>query len=73
MYLGPVYGSEEIARQMPKERQEFSGADAKWRRIMQGVQRQPEILQVGCLQGLYCMAIPHILHLLLHEYVPEAS
>jgi hypothetical protein len=23
MYLGPVYGSEEIAKQMPKERNEF--------------------------------------------------
>ncbi|GFH22694.1 uncharacterized protein HaLaN_20201 [Haematococcus lacustris] len=45
MYLGPVYGSEEIAKQMPKERNEFMAADAKWRRIMVNVQQQPEILQ----------------------------
>jgi hypothetical protein len=47
MWLGPVYGSEEIAKQMPRERKEFAAADAKWRTIMQGVQRQPEILRVG--------------------------
>lgn len=47
MYLGPVYGSEEIAKQMPKERHEFAAADGKWRAIMAGVQKQPEILQVG--------------------------
>lgn len=28
MYLGPVYGSEEIAKQMPKERHEFQGVCA---------------------------------------------
>ncbi len=46
MYLGPVYGSEEIAKQMPKERKEFAAADAKWRNIMQGVLRQPLVIQV---------------------------
>lgn len=27
MYLGPVYGSEEIAKQMPRERFEFQVRD----------------------------------------------
>ncbi|KAJ9518810.1 hypothetical protein QJQ45_026079, partial [Haematococcus lacustris] len=52
MYLGPVYGSEEIAKQMPKERNEFMAADAKWRRIMVNVQQQPEILQPSLHQGV---------------------
>jgi hypothetical protein len=47
MYLGPVYGSEEIAKQMPKERHEFQGADAKWRAIMGNVKQCPIVLQVG--------------------------
>jgi len=46
MYLGPVYGSEEIAKQMPRERFEFQAADTKWRNIILGVQRQPLVIQV---------------------------
>ncbi|KAF5834888.1 hypothetical protein DUNSADRAFT_8192 [Dunaliella salina] len=46
MYLGPVYGSEEIAKQMPRERFEFQAADTKWRNIILGVQRQPLVIQL---------------------------
>ena len=46
MYLGPVYSSEEIAKQMPRERHEFQGADARWRIIMDNAKRTPQVLQV---------------------------
>jgi len=43
MYLGPVYGSEEIAKQMPKERKEFQAADAKYRRVMAATEKNPNV------------------------------
>ncbi|GAX82307.1 hypothetical protein CEUSTIGMA_g9736.t1 [Chlamydomonas eustigma] len=52
MYLGPVYGSEEIAKQMPKERYEFQGADSKWRKIMSTVEQVPLVVQVTDTEGL---------------------
>ncbi|GFR40055.1 hypothetical protein Agub_g593 [Astrephomene gubernaculifera] len=52
MYLGPVYGSEEIAKQMPKERYEFQAADTRFRSIMKAVTRNPEVLIFTDTQGL---------------------
>eukprot|EP00798_Chlamydomonas_sp_ICE-L_P021154 gene21154-28043_t len=52
MYLGPVYGSEEIAKQMPKERYEFQGADRKWRSIMENVQQTSLVIQMNVTEHL---------------------
>ncbi|GIL46228.1 hypothetical protein Vafri_3260 [Volvox africanus] len=52
MFLGPVYGSEEIAKQMPKERWEFQAADIKFRAIMKAVERSPEVLSFTDTQHL---------------------
>lgn len=52
MYLGPVYGSEEIAKQMPKERKEFAVADSKYRRIMAATEKTPDILAICGMDGL---------------------
>ncbi|EFJ49499.1 flagellar inner dynein arm heavy chain 11 [Volvox carteri f. nagariensis] len=52
MFLGPVYGSEEIAKQMPKERWEFQAADARLRLIMRAVEKSPEVLSFTDTQHL---------------------
>ncbi|KAG2427037.1 hypothetical protein HYH02_014682 [Chlamydomonas schloesseri] len=52
MFLGPVYGSEEIAKQMPKERYEFSAADTRFRSVMKSCERNPEVLVFTDTQGL---------------------
>lgn len=52
MYLGPVYGSEEIAKQMPKERKEFTMADGKYRRIMAATQKNPDVQLICGMDGL---------------------
>lgn len=52
MYLGPVYGSEEIAKQMPKERKEFLAADSKFRRIMTATEKNPDVLAICAMDGL---------------------
>ena len=52
MYLGPVYGSEEIAKQMPKERKEFGVADGKFRRIMQATEKTPDVMAICAMDGL---------------------
>jgi dynein heavy chain len=52
MYLAPVYGSEEIAKQMPKERKDFSVADGKYRRIMAATEKTPEIITICAMDGL---------------------
>jgi dynein heavy chain, axonemal len=52
MYLGPVYGSEEIAKQMPKERKEFAIVDSKFRRIMAATEKNPDVLAICGMDGL---------------------
>lgn len=52
MYLGPVYGSEEIAKQMPKERKEFGIADGKYRRIMLATISNPDVQAICGVDGL---------------------
>lgn len=52
MYLGPVFGTEEISKKMPKERKEFMSADGKYRRIMLAVLNSPEVLNICGMDGL---------------------
>lgn len=52
MYLGPVFGTDEISKKMPKERKEFMSADGKYRRIMLAVLNSPEVLNICGMDGL---------------------
>ena len=50
LYLEPIFGSDEIIRQIPTEGAAFRDMDATWRSIMATVKEQPLILQAS--QGL---------------------
>jgi len=52
MYLGPVFGTDEISKKMPKERKEFLSADGKYRRIMLAVLNSPEVVNICGMDGL---------------------
>ena len=52
IYLEPVFGSEEILKQMPEEGKKFAGADQVWRRIMSDVQKNLDVLVVTELDNL---------------------
>ena len=43
LYLEPIFGSQEIMRQMPKEGRKFAAVDALWRRTMQSVEEEPKV------------------------------
>jgi dynein heavy chain len=43
LYLEPIFGSDEIMRQMPKEGRKFAAVDALWRRTMQMVEDDPKV------------------------------
>jgi dynein heavy chain len=40
LYLEPIFGAEEIMKQIPKEGSAFRAMDASWRRIMAQVRTQ---------------------------------
>ncbi len=44
MYLGPVFGTDEIAKALPTERKAFQAADAMWRTIMDSARAMPAVL-----------------------------
>lgn len=46
LYLEPIFSSEEIMKQIPKEGSAFRQMDATWRNIMAAVHLQPLIIQV---------------------------
>ena len=52
IYLEPIFGSEEIMKQIPKEGTAFREMDAIWREIMQNVHKTPHILTVADFSGL---------------------
>ncbi|KAK9812825.1 hypothetical protein WJX72_004356 [[Myrmecia] bisecta] len=52
LYLEPIFGSEEIMKQIPREGTAFREMDATWRRIMTKVKEQPIILQVAGFPNL---------------------
>lgn len=47
LYLEPIFGSDEIIRQIPTEGAAFRDMDAIWRSIMATVKEQPLILQAS--------------------------
>ena len=52
IYLEPIFGSEEIMKQIPKEGTAFREMDTIWREIMQNVNKTPHILTVADFSGL---------------------
>ena len=47
MYLEPIFGSEDIMRQMPAEGRRFASVDAFWRRTMTEIKANPRVIDVG--------------------------
>ena len=46
LYLEPIFSSEEIMKQIPKEGSAFRQMDATWRNIMTAVKQKPLIIEV---------------------------
>ena len=46
MYLEPIFGSEDIINQMPKEGKAFHASDKVWRRIVASIMRIKTIIEV---------------------------
>ena len=46
MYLEPIFGSDDIMRQMPKEGRRFASVDSMWRTVMTDVQYDPGVMTV---------------------------
>lgn len=45
MYLGPIFSSEDINRQMPEEARNFRAVDAIWRKIMINTVNNRQVLE----------------------------
>lgn len=46
LYLEPIFGSEDIMQQMPNEGRKFKSVDATWRRTMEKLAKNCEVLVV---------------------------
>jgi hypothetical protein len=56
IYLEPVFGAEDISKQMPAEGNMFKSVDSRWRDLMSKVNLNPRVANVT--------NIPHILGIL---------
>ncbi|BBM97612.1 dynein axonemal heavy chain [Marchantia polymorpha subsp. ruderalis] len=52
MYLEPIFTSEDIMQQMPVEGRRFKAVDASWRKIMEKLIKNPEVLIAGADEEL---------------------
>ena len=52
IYLEPIFGSEEIMKQIPKEGQAFRQSDAIWRAAMENTKRSPRVMTVADMPQL---------------------
>jgi dynein heavy chain len=52
LYLEPIFGAEDIVRQMPKEAKEFAVVDTLWRNTLNAVNEDPNMLNVSDIEGL---------------------
>eukprot|EP00892_Ulva_mutabilis_P009854 jgi/Ulvmu1/7240/UM035_0027.1 len=52
MYLQPIFGSEEIMKQIPKEGAAFKQTDSIWHAAMENIKRSPEIMTIADMPNL---------------------
>jgi dynein heavy chain len=52
LYLEPIFGSEDIMQQMPTEGRRFKAVDTSWRKIIEKLIKNPEVLVVGTDEDL---------------------
>jgi dynein heavy chain len=52
LYLEPIFGSEDIMRQMPTEGRRFAAVDGMWRKTMKAAKAAPEVLKVNEMEKL---------------------
>lgn len=52
MYLQPIFGSEEIMKQIPKEGAAFRQTDSIWHAAMENIKRSPEVMTVADMPNL---------------------
>lgn len=52
LYLQPIFGSDDIARQLPSEHRRFQGVDALYRRTMQEARDRPRALEAAGRESL---------------------
>lgn len=57
LYLEPIFSSEEIMKQIPKEGSAFRQMDATWRNIMAAIKLQPLIIQVAAARLMHVFII----------------
>eukprot|EP00931_Biecheleriopsis_adriatica_P034701 TRINITY_DN20021_c0_g4_i1.p1 TRINITY_DN20021_c0_g4~~TRINITY_DN20021_c0_g4_i1.p1 ORF type:complete len:4150 (-),score=1074.99 TRINITY_DN20021_c0_g4_i1:152-12580(-) len=52
LYLEPIFGSDDIQRQMPNEAKRFQQVDTLWRATMEAVAENPNVLDVSEIENL---------------------
>jgi len=52
LYLEPIFGAEEIMKQIPTEGRAFKNMDSSWRAIMERVKASPLMMSVAEMDGL---------------------
>ena len=52
IYLEPIFGSDEIMKQIPKEGAAFRSMDETWREIMDQAHEEPDIMKIVKFDGL---------------------
>jgi dynein heavy chain len=52
LYLEPIFGSEDILKQMPTEGKKFKQVDKLWREIMSSTNSNPNVVQVFKMENL---------------------
>jgi hypothetical protein len=57
LYLEPIFGAEEIMKQIPKEGSAFRSMDASWRRIMAQVQPSSAVHTRCAQQHIRCLSL----------------
>ena len=53
-YLEPVFGAEDIVKEMPAEGNMFKIVDANWRKLMQRVVADTRVRVLFCFSGRNC-------------------
>lgn len=52
IYLQPIFGSEEIMKQIPKEGEAFRQTNAIWQAAMENTRRNPALMTVADMPNL---------------------